>query len=90
VTERPPVAGVSYAAFAVHPRHPGNLRGFAIGHRVGEKFVLALVHGDISVETASAILKRYGVSKITCSDDVDETPLALAVAGVFGVLRRKL
>jgi hypothetical protein len=25
VTERPPVAGKSYAAFAVHPPHPGNL-----------------------------------------------------------------
>ena len=53
VTERPPVAGVSYTAFAVHPPQPGNLLGLAVAHRDGGKVVVDLVKGGIGLAEAS-------------------------------------
>jgi len=89
VTERAPVAGVSYAAFAVHPRRPGNLLGLAIGHCAGEKVVVDVVREDISVDDTCAILKRYGVSEITGAEGDVHDALAHAVAGVISVLTRQ-
>jgi hypothetical protein len=88
VTERPPVAGFSYAAFAVHPRSE-NLLALAIAHRAGEKFVVDLVREEISVAAASAILKCYGVSEVAGAEDVYGLPLAQAVMGVVSVLGRQ-
>ena len=42
VTERAPVVGVSYAAFAVHSPQPGNLLGLAVAHRRGARVVVDL------------------------------------------------
>ncbi len=89
VTERPPVDGVSYAAFGVHYPRGAVLVAMAIAHRAGERFVVDLTRENISVGAASGILKRYRVERIVCDDDVDDTPLAHAVAGVIDLLRRR-
>jgi hypothetical protein len=86
VTERPPVAGVRYEAFEVHPPSPGNLLGFAIAHRTGDKFIVDVVKGDISIPDAAAILKRYRISKITGDVGEEADALAHAVAGVVNLL----
>ena len=86
VKERPPIAGVKYVAFAVHPPHPGNLLGFAIAHR-GEKFVVDLVKADISVADASAIMDRYGISRVAAAVGEEADALAHAVAGAVYELR---
>jgi hypothetical protein len=87
VKERPPVAGVTYAAFAVHPPYPGNLLGVAIAHRAGDKFVVDLVRGDISVDDACAVLKRYGIAEVIGAVGEEDCALAHAVCGVLSELR---
>ncbi len=87
VTERPPVAGVSYAAFAVHPRSPGNLLGLAIAHRDGEMFILDVIRENISIAAGAAVLKRYGIAAVTTAVGDEADALAHAVAGVFYLLR---
>ncbi len=87
VTERPPVEGVSYAAFVVHPPRPGNLFGLAIAHRAGEKFIVDVVKGDISITDAAPVLKRYGISTVTGAVGDEADALAHAVAGVLSELR---
>jgi hypothetical protein len=89
VTERPPVAGKSYAAFAVHPPHPGILLALAIAHRDGENFIVDLVKGDIRIADSAPILRRYGISTVFGADDDIGLPLAQAVSGVIAVLRRQ-
>ena len=38
VIERPPIQGIKYEAFVVHPRLPGNLLALAIAHRSDDLF----------------------------------------------------
>jgi hypothetical protein len=83
VTERPPIAGVSYAAFAVHPPEPGNLLALAVAHRGGEKYIVDVVKGDISVTNAAAVLERYGISRVTGDFGEESDALVHAVAGVI-------
>jgi hypothetical protein len=87
VTERPPVRGVAYAAFAVHAPHAGNLLAMAVAHRAGEKFVVDLVRADISVAEAVAVLQRYGISRVTGAVGDEADALAHAAAGAIGLLR---
>jgi hypothetical protein len=69
VTERPPVEGKSYVAFAVHPRRPGNLLALAIAHRDGEKVIIDLVKEDIGITDSAPILRRYGISTAFGTED---------------------
>jgi len=91
VVERPPVAGRSYAAFAVHPRRPG-LIAIAIGHCEGEAYVVDLVKDGLSVAAATDESKRYGISKVTGaeSDSIDEDGMAHAVCGLISVLQDRV
>ena len=94
VTERPPVAGQSYAAFAVHPRiytQGINLVVLAIGHRRGEKFIIDLVRDGLTVPQACDLLKAYGIDTVTGADDEGDSSvnLAHAVAGVISVLQER-
>ena len=87
VTERPPVAGVTYAAFVVHTPLPGNLLALAIAHRTPDKFILDVIRENISVADASAVMKRYGITEVTGDPNGDKSDaLAHATAGVFSVL----
>ncbi len=90
VTERKPVDGVSYAAFGVHYPGVAVLVAMAIGHLDGEMRVIDLTRENISVGAASGVLKRYRIEKIVCSDDVDDTPIAHAVAGVCWLLGQRV
>ena len=87
VTERPPKEGVAYAAFAVHTPLQRNLLGLAVAHCDGDLFVVDVIREDISIADAAALLKRYGVSKVTGQDGDESDALAHAVAGVVSVLR---
>jgi hypothetical protein len=89
VKERLPVDGVSYAAFGVHYPHGTVLLAMAVGHLDGEMRVIDLTREDISVEAASDILKRYRIEAIVGSDDVDDTPVAHAIAGVCWLLGQR-
>jgi hypothetical protein len=86
VTERQPIAGVSYAAFAVHPPEPGNLLALAIAHRGGDKFIVDAVRDDISIVDAAAVLERYGITRVTGHVGDESDTLAHAVAGVIHLL----
>jgi hypothetical protein len=88
-TERPPLPGVSYAAFAVHPPRPGKLLAMALAHRAGEKFVVDLVRADITVAEAVGVLQRYGVSRVTGAVGDEDDAQAHAVAGVVFELQRE-
>jgi hypothetical protein len=87
VTELPPVAGMSYAAFAVHPPHRGNLLALAIGHRDGEKIVVDLIREDLGVAAAACELKRYGISNVAGAVGDEADALAHATAGVIHLLQ---
>jgi hypothetical protein len=90
VTERPPVAGVKYKAFGVHPPEPGNLLGFTIGHRTGEKLVVDVVRDDISVPDAVAVMKHYGITtRITIAEGDEADALAHAVCGLIHELGKQ-
>jgi hypothetical protein len=89
VKERAPVDSVSYAAFGVHYPRGTVLLAMAIGHLDGELRVIDLIREDIGVEEACSILERYRIDTIVGSDDVDDTPVAHAVAGVISVLGRQ-
>ena len=86
VKERPPIAGVAYAAFAIHPVEPGNLLALAVAHRGGDKFIVDVVKDDISVRDAAAVLHRYGISRVTGDVGDESDALAHAVAGVIHLL----
>jgi len=88
VTERPPVEGIAYAGFVVHPPHPGNLRSLAIAHRGGDKLILDVIRENISVADASVVLKRYRISKVTGSEGEEADALAHATCGAFSLLTR--
>jgi hypothetical protein len=87
VSELPPVAGVSYAAFAVHPLHRGNLLALAVGHRDGAKIVVDLIREDLSIAAAACELKRYGISKVAGAEGDEADALAHATAGVIHLLK---
>jgi hypothetical protein len=87
VTERPPQAGMVYAAFAVHPPCPGKLLALAIGHRAGGKVIVDVVKDDLDVSELVALLKRYDVSHVTGAEGDEADALAHAVAGVVHELR---
>jgi hypothetical protein len=86
VTERPPIAGVSYAAFAVHPAESGNLLALAVAHRGGDKFIVDVVKDDISVAEAADVLHRYGITRVSGGVGDEADALAHAVAGVVNLL----
>jgi hypothetical protein len=91
VTERPPVAGFKYVAFAVHPPTPGLLCALAIAHPRGRTSVVDLVREDISVADSAALLKRYGISEITGAvTEGGGYDLAHAVAGAISLTREGL
>jgi hypothetical protein len=91
VTVRPPIAGISYSAFAVHPPCPPGPIVLAIGHRANGKYVVDLVEQYPSIVDAASALKPYGVSEVTGaeSDTIDEDGHAHAVAGVLSLLRQQ-
>jgi hypothetical protein len=89
VTERPPVAGVRYEAFTVYPPNPGKLYALTIAHRDGEMLVQDLIREDISVEDATDVLRRYGITKITGAVGDKEDALMHALAGVVDILSRQ-
>ena len=90
VTERAPVVGVSYAAFAVHSPQPGNLLGLAVAHRRGARVVVDLVKGDIGFAEAAAVLESYGVRRAAAAVGDEADALTHAVAGVVHELQRGL
>jgi hypothetical protein len=90
VTERPPVKGIAYAAFAVHPQRPGNLLGLAVAHRDGGMVIVDLVKGDIGFAEAAAVLESYGVTRAAAAVGDEADALAHAVAGVVHELQRGL
>lgn len=90
VAERPPVAGLSYAAFAVHPPRPGKLLGLAIVHRAAEKFVVDLVRADVGIAEGVAVLQRYGVQRVSGAVGDEADALAHAVAGAVAELKKLL
>jgi hypothetical protein len=84
VTERPPVAGFSYVAFAVHPRQPGRPIVLAIAHRDGEMLVLDAIRERIGVEDAAHLVKQYGIDSITgAPDEGGDDSLAHAACGAL-------
>ena len=86
VSERPPVEGVKYVAFTVHPPLPGNLHALAIAHRDGEKLVQDVIREDISVPDAAALVKSYGITKVTGTVGDVEGALAHATMGALSEL----
>jgi hypothetical protein len=89
VTERPPVVGMSYAAFEVHAARQGNLLGMAIAHRDGDRFVVDVVRQNISIADAAAVLKRYGIAEVTGAVGSKDDALAHAVAGAINLLQQR-
>jgi hypothetical protein len=89
VTVRPPIAGMSYSAFVVHPPRPPGPIVMAIAHRADGKYIVDLVDEYPSIADAVSVLKPYGVSEVTGaeSDTIDEDGYAHAVAGVLSLLR---
>jgi hypothetical protein len=85
VTERPPIEGVTYVAFVVHPPNPANLLALAIAHRA-DKFILDVIRDDISVADASVVMKRYGISEVTGAEGDKSDALAHATLGAFSLL----
>jgi len=87
VSVRPPIAGMSYAAFAVHPPRPGPVV-LAIGHRADGKYIVDLVDQYLTVAAAAAVLHPYGVTKVIGaeSNTIDEDGHVHAVAGLISVL----
>jgi hypothetical protein len=85
VTERPPIEGVTYVAFVVHPPYPANLLALAIAHRA-DKFILDVIREDISVADASAVMRRYGISEVTGAEGDKSDALAHAALGAFSLL----
>jgi hypothetical protein len=86
VKERPPVAGILYAAFAVHPPEPGNLLALAVAHCGDDKYIVDVIKDDISVVDAAAVLHSYGVTQVTGDVGDEADALAHAVAGVVNLL----
>jgi hypothetical protein len=87
VTERPPIAGNSYVAFAVHPPQPGKLLAVAIAHRQAGEHVLDVIRSDISIAAAAALFKRYNISLVTGAEsEGDGLDLAHATVGAFALL----
>jgi hypothetical protein len=88
VTERPPVHGVRYAAFVVHPREPGPIV-LAIGHLEGAKFVIDLLRDGLTVQQAVDLVSAYGLNAVTGADDEGDSSVshAHAVLGVLNVLK---
>ena len=63
MTERPPVEGMTHAAFQVYTPYSDNL--LAIALRTTDTFILDVIREEIRVADASAVLKRYGISQVT-------------------------
>jgi hypothetical protein len=83
VKERPHVPGWRYVAFVLHPLHPGPIV-IAIAHVEGCKRVLDVARNGISIDDSAALLKRYGIDRITGAvDDGEGDALAHAVAGAL-------
>ena len=84
VTERAPVLGRRYVAFAVHPRNNARcvVSAVAVAHAEGDRSVLDAVREDISIDDCCALLHRYWVTTISAGDDDgDDDALLHAVAG---------
>lgn len=90
VTERPPVPGQSYVAFAVHPSQPG-LVVLAIAHREGTQRVVDVIRERITITDAAALLRRYGVAGVTGAEsEGDGDDILHAVAGAIWLLQGTL
>jgi hypothetical protein len=88
VNERPPMPGFSYVAFAVH-EDSGPLKGFAIAHKNGEKFVVDVVRQGITVDESAELMKRYGIDTVTAAPhEGGDDAMAHAVAGAIVCLKR--
>jgi hypothetical protein len=86
VTERAPVLGQRYVAFAVHPRNNARciVSAVAVAHAEGDRSVLDAVREDISIDDCCAVLHRYWVTTISAGDeDGDDDALVHAVAGAI-------
>lgn len=89
VTERPPVAGKSYVAFAVHPPRPGPV-ALAIAHCESDTLVVDVVREAISIADAAALMQRYGIAAVTGAEsEGDGFDLAHATLGALNVLRER-
>ena len=64
VTDRPPVPGHRYLAFAVHPHQPGPIT-LAIGHSEGEVRILDLIRDGLTVQQAADLMHAYGIDQVT-------------------------
>jgi hypothetical protein len=86
VTERAPVLGRRYVAFAVHPRNNARciVSAVAVAHVEGDRQVLDVVREDISIHDWRALLHRYWITAISAGDDDGEGDALLhAVAGAI-------
>jgi hypothetical protein len=90
VTERPPVPGQRYVAFAVHSRQPGPI-ALAIAHRAGEQRILDLCRDGLTIAQSAELIKAYGVDKVTGAvSDNDGCDLAHAALGALNLLPGRL
>jgi hypothetical protein len=87
VMERPPVPGVSYVAFSVHPPRPGPVV-LPIAHCEGEQIVLDLIRDGLTIADAANLTKAYGVAEVESALSEGDG-LDLAHAGVGAIARAK-
>jgi hypothetical protein len=85
VTERPPVSGLRYVAFAVHPRAPGPVT-LAIAHRDGDNRILDLLRDGLTIAQSAALLQAYGIGEVVGAEDDDGLNLAHAALGAINLL----
>jgi hypothetical protein len=89
VKERPPVPGMSYVAFVVHPPRRGPVV-LAIAHAEGVELIVDVVREAIEVEDCAQLVKTYGIDGVTGAPDEGEgDSLAHAVCGALDLLQRR-
>jgi hypothetical protein len=88
VTERPPVPGVSYVAYTVHPREPGPIT-LAIAHRDGDMRILDLLRDRLTVAQSAALLHAYGIREVVGDFENDELTLVRAMLGAINLCRQQ-
>jgi hypothetical protein len=88
VTERPPLPGLHYVGFVVHPRKPGPMT-LAIAHKDGNSLILDLLRDGLTIEQCSHPAHAYGVTRLTGADDEGDGSDSLlhATAGVLSLLK---
>lgn len=87
--ERLPVAGRSYAAYAV-ARGPDAIAALAIAHAEGSALVVDAVRQDVETAAATRLAARYGAKVTVAPADADDTfDRVHAICGVFSLLTRQ-